>query len=639
MRENMKLNSEELKDCGFEVQSPREEIKESLYEKIDHKIEVILDMRKFAEENENSPAEELKEKINNKLERSLNGLLRTGAIIKDQIITSEEQSGLFNERQRLQQLVMEKEELLSEGDCAEKFLEINKIYLEINQISEQIKTLGDNLDLQFLRRLSNFAEDMTYKRALVEKYEEKYKLFPESLFAVIEKNYNFDFKGIDKSKIKVSFNGYSIVLEISEQDFNNIDFKNIKGKEVNGFCYNFFIFLKDKEGKEDTLRHEKNHNLSSSFAEAPVYQEKFIKYLQFNITKIEKWKENGDNERAAAYKKQLDNEIKNYVYKNFNEIIADVENIEAGRIRTFLSNFLEVVGSFDEICNETDDSEIKTLLREAEASMRDKFVKYMDLLSNIFFVAGSMGESEQAKGALILFKPEQMEKIEKYFKHRYGQEKYDIYTKLKPLICGGNYFKGFNRLQEYYKEEGLAEQKRGGANSAIAKKGELIKDLFGNDGLESFYQLDNLKKLTRMLDAHPIVLQEKDKEKIARTLRVKDIGYKVNLEELMELDGYFKKLADKLSIPELRSFIEYRAASYFIYFNLLNGIGHKNFQDFEESYKKWSFDKDLFRSSILNHSTDIMGRLTDSETIEKFLACLKNIGVDVKDFNNRLRWM
>lgn len=335
-------------------------------------------------------------------------------------------------------------------------------------------------------------------------------------------------------------------------------------------------------------------------------------------------------------KKQLDNEIKSYVYKNFNEIIADVENIEAGRIHTFLSNFLEVAGSFDEICNESDDSEIKILSREAEANMRDKFVKYMDLLSDVFFVAGSMGESEQAKGALILFKPEQMEKIEKYFKHRYGQEKYDIYTKLKPLICGGSYFKGLDRLQEYYEEKSVAH-KGVKADSAIAKKGELVKALVDNEGLGFFYQLDNLKELTKMLDAHPIVLQEKDKEKIAQTLRKKDLAYEVNFEELMELDGYFKKLADKLAIPELRSFIENRVASYFIYFNLLKGIEHKDFQDFEEIYKKWPFDKDLFRSSLLAYCRNIMDSLTDSETNEKFLVCLKNIGMDVKDFTNRLR--
>lgn len=308
MRESMKPNFEELHEGGFEKQSSREEVRESLYEKIDHKIEVVLDMRKFAEENENLPAKELKGKMNNKVERSLNGLLRTGAITKEQIITAEEQSGLFNERQRLQQLVMEKEKLLSEPgdyDYIKELSEINKIYLEVDQISEQIKAIDDNLDFQFLRRLSNFVEDIAYKRALVEKYEEKYKLSTESLFEVIEKDYNFDFKGIDKNKIDVSFNGYSIVLELNEQDFNNIDFKNIKGKEVSGFCYNFFIFLKDKEGKEDTLRHEKNHILSSSFAETPVYQEKFIKYVRFNISKIEKYKENGDNERAKAYKKTI----------------------------------------------------------------------------------------------------------------------------------------------------------------------------------------------------------------------------------------------------------------------------------------------------------------------------------------------
>ncbi|MFH1187593.1 MAG: hypothetical protein V1688_01890 [bacterium] len=522
--------------------------KEVLYKKIDTKIAAILEMREFAEDNANLPSKQLAEKINLKLNERLEYFVETGMIDDAQLKKFEQGVLLCREYEELQKKIKSNVSGLisaADYDSEEEIKKFSEIVCQLSETEKQLKIINSDIDLQFLIKLRNFDESIFRKRFFVEGCQKQYESskddFWRNIINIFKNNYNLNFDGIDTDNIKISFDGCSVIFELNKKDYEKLLGEHTLGTYLSDSP---FILIKDCKKKNKVLRHEKNHNLSDSFCERNLYSKKFIDLLHIHISSINICDKEEDKNSA---KKRLEKEIKNYVYKNFNEVIADADGIAEREINAFLNNFLDLMRGMDKMSEEIKDEEIKDILNQSKEEMKNKIVEFFTKLSNIFFVADRMGETKQAKGAVVLFQPEQTNRMEKYFKHRYGEGKYEIYAKLKPLACAGSYFKNLNKYFELFHKS---------AKNAGSGKLDLVDSLVAKDGIESFCQAENLDILTKTLDAAPFKLKERDKKDIIKSLpKIKVFVEKLDITKRGELDKYFKKLGTQLQIDDLKNFI------------------------------------------------------------------------------------
>ena len=62
--------------------------------------------------------------------------------------------------------------------------------------------------------------------------------------------------------------------------------------------------------------------------------------------------------------KEIADEIPRYVYENFNEILADLDSIENGKISTYLSNFMSTINELELLSYELKNIEARKIIKE-----------------------------------------------------------------------------------------------------------------------------------------------------------------------------------------------------------------------------------------------------------------------------------
>jgi hypothetical protein len=617
----------------------REERREFLYGKIEKKVNTILDLREFVQENEDMSAQELQILMNKKMQQIMTDMYNGGVISKEDMGRVVDSLTLFSERKQIYKKCLEIE-IRYRKECADdraaifelgqdsEYVALKKRELEID---ESFRELNKNDDVHFFNNIYSFADNIMEKRAFVEIFEQKHASNNKDINVFVKKITGVD---LDRAKsANISFKGYNIVIELSPSDYArelDSDFSN-----ANYFRGSAIIVIKDKEGKEATLNHERNHSLSESFIESSRYEQHLIEEVKIDLEVLDAYKrENPPKQEAIdSIKAKIGETIKAYVFENFSEIIADVDRMADRQISTYLKNFLDAIRGLEALAEKQEDGEIRAMLERDLKIAGDDYCEYLHRLSNIFFIAKEMGEPDQAKGALILFKHNQIAKVEKYLKHRFGQEQYERYERLQALVCGGPFFDDIQGL-DIVETDGLeAEAKAKGETEKPQTSAvhELITRIKARSGLSPFFSSANLFRLKELLQDGEFQMKEEDKEEILDNLdyvnwsEVVTLGA-IRFDELAALDKHLKEIATLLGIEELGTVVEQGLGKGVIMSALSDASGDK-FDRLQALYDNWPFDKrefpSLFTQALFDSSVQNGSFILDKRNVMYFMEKIK----------------
>jgi hypothetical protein len=586
------------------------ERREFLYGKIEEKINTILELREFVKENERLSADELGNLMEEKMQK-----IKADYVSKD--LVGDEDIGNFEKHvetlfefeeidSKIEELKKSFFDLYPDVAQAKAHMYEDKDYQILMQrkseMSDEYFSVKENDDLRFLKSIYFFLGDNLLKRKFVESYEKKYDEDKDAFFKDIKDETGFSLDDIEDCKI--IFKGTNIVIELSESDFERIT----GSKSVNGYIFNNtpIIFLKDREGKEETLNHERNHSLSESFAGEVRYKQQFLFGLKLALNVLTDFmkKSPPDEESINRLKENIKEKMQGYVFQNFSEIIADIDRLADREIRTYFSNFLDSIEYVEQLIAQTEDEGVREMLRGYLEITQDRYSEYLHKLSNIFFISNELGELDQAKGAILLFKHEQIGKAEKYLKHHFGKNKYEMYEILQPLICNGSYFNDIEPMLEYEVYKAKTEQMLDNEqkNFKVSAVQELLVKLKTKNGFASFFLPSNLSRLKELLGDQKIELSEENKGLIRSGLRKIDwqeivILNRISLDQLLGIDDDLKAIASVLKIQELNDVVE-KGLGAGLLISKFSYCLEGNFDKLEELYENWPFDKDLFQFSL-----------------------------------------
>jgi len=574
------------------IKEKRELERQALYERIDQKVEMIRDVRIFVKNSSSLGFDDFREECLKKME-TIKAFFDQSVIDKFSELIK-----LGETRKSLEkQLELRKEEIAKEiydlsdeefekryqeihGDSPEDFFDRDwfvemtcdedKKYKSIdealNKADNQIFSLLKNDDVDFIKKFNDFFADIISKRGLVIKAEGRYKADPVKFLR--------NFENIRTDKIEVLFSGINVNIIIPPEDFLKI----FPDKICDGFhrSASIYNFIKDRDGKEGTINHEENHNLAESFVPSPLVD--FLRQFNIRLDRLNKLVE------AKAPKCILDATIDllemtitRYTNDYFNEIVADIDRIPDREIKTFLAKFLNSYEDIVDLLDEIGDDEIRRRIFKNLEVTEKPFIEYIDKLSIIFLAINKFGneeDREKIKGAIILFGPNNLYKVEKYARHILGEEVYDALLAFRPLLGDESYFKELSRFSRSLDSEGYSAKDRfeqiiWGTVLDNTPNKRLNRSMVRKKIPASFFNPNNLKKLNELLETLDGAEEKDDQLKtlsqlIERSfiesidfLKIfKDNPSLFNLDTALEMEKYLKNIGNKLGIPEFGELIK-----------------------------------------------------------------------------------
>ncbi len=564
--------------------------RDALYEQIDRKVAIIKDLKNFILKVANHDSEQL-HKIFNEKKQQIHNIFSTNILEQytEYKILNKKHAFLIDELTKF-------EENYDEDDYS--FYENNdyiKLSEKASDMVELINQIRDNTDVLFLLRLDTFFDTLIKKKNQVEYYKRRYE--DEGLDA-------FDFEG-DANTIEVFFSGYSINVI-----FESTEYEKKFGHTTGGKHFPFTIFnvIKDNSSKDDIIQHEQNHNITESFSGEPFYADNLIDHIQEQITFINKLSNDDVPDFIIdSSKKQLQNTVKNYTYYNYAEILADIDSLKHGKIYTFASNFLKTSDTIRDLITKTDDIELKNLLQNSWADAEKQFETYIKKLSNVLFVGKKTDHLNDITSAIILFKPNDIQNIEKYTKYKVGAENFEFYSALHPLLEDGNYLEIFNThfetpsdtiLNAIFGEKPLDTYTLGSER--------LYKKIQRQSEPKSFLNHQTINKLAQLVqnEKFVITLSTNDKE----ILKEQFFNFDSNLidftsdtiDNTLLLINNFALISKKLDVPEILNY----ALNSTSYQALDTAIQTDNFDNLALLYKKSPILQDALRTIILQHASE-----------------------------------
>jgi len=583
----------------------KEEQRELYYKKIEAKINIINDSRKFIEENRFTESEKLEPIIKDKLKGIIMELLKNKFITDEQINNCYKQLSLIFKKVDLEIKQSINRRRLQEESHKTGNLgideETKELWGEFKKVEEEYNKIIDNEDLIFLRQLNFFYNHLLMKKSVTEDLKNEYENDKVKFYSSTKNCCRLDLSQIPGDKYSIQFSGYSINIILSSEEF-----EKFSGKTTNTGIHianTPYIIIKG-ENNSDSIRHEENHNLSESFTDDVIYAKRNFNYIKDNFAFLNGKGINPDFKKNEYEK--IKKEIENYSNQNFSEIIADIDEISERNINTFYVNLLNFFKNLQEFSKEVNNEEIKKILNESITKGQNKFINIINKLSDIFFASNEIDLTEEAKGSVILFKYNNIRKAEKYIKHKVGEEKYDFYKRIKPLICNGSYFIDQDK---YFNEHIIDKAMEKFINNDLNifdddKTIELMKNYLEKNELASFYRLDNLKNVIAYLEKNNI-LDNKDKDNIFNSIKnsgtndfIKIVDYnKLNFEKLQDL---IKNIKDLGKITEIDDFeyISYGVKRFYILNLFIKCLGGGNYQEIENIYKDWPYEKKYFIEGV-----------------------------------------
>ncbi|MGW8184936.1 MAG: hypothetical protein ACWGHO_02390 [Candidatus Moraniibacteriota bacterium] len=396
------------------------EKKENLYEKVEMKIQTILDFRKLAENNINQSPDEFAGSLNSGLE-DVKKKLGAEKIAQYELL-QEKRLKKFELDERVYELLSilypdsesddddsEIKTLSADEIAAEKeaHAEYEILDEEANNLHNEIRKMEEDDDLVFISELETFTQSMLQKKKRTLKLLERIGEKEENISDVIFSGYEF------KEAPKILSAGICINIILSPEDYKAIRGGNSSGTHLHGQPINI---IKDTFGKESTIRHEENHNISESFAPNVMYIDSFIKGLESKVVRI------GNDIYPDFYiedmKQRVEREIASYYKWNYHEILADIDRLPEGDMSTFLYNYSRAERKIRLFADGIEDKEFSKRLHQKIDEMETNFLTYFNNLSNIFYAANKMGKTEETKALMVLFgNGKGIRKIERQLRH------------------------------------------------------------------------------------------------------------------------------------------------------------------------------------------------------------------------------
>jgi len=530
----------------------RESTRESLYEKIDKKIAIVVDVMDFAETGASLSGKELGEAYNKKLKEIMDNFGNGVHAGFEEIIR-----------------------LKNEGD-QEALMLFRK----------------NNEDAALFFDLANFITNAHSKRSEVVLQKELFEADPADFFSKIKKELPEEFKDIEDKNPEIRFSGYSTNFILDQECFNELFNEEIQGMHLSPSVYNF---IRKKEDYEKEIRHEENHSLSDCFVDIRVYHDQLESFFETatrdQIAIFNKKEELSEDDSIENVIKDFEKNVSNlkyYVYENFSEVVADFDGIEDREIETYANNFLAFMDEMEQFMHKIENPEARLILERGLGEIGTMFAEYIEKLSNIFFISKQNEILKETKGALILFRSEKINSVEKFIRHKIGNEKYDAYKLLQPLICGGCYFRNLEQAHDsIFTRENMNFFIEGKIEFGIAEM--LIRKYVDLAGTGSFFNPQNIEKLIGVLENSDFKLDESEKTAVAKSLDKGIRGSRLgmdNADKFMDYAHKISKIGEMLDIDGFEGVIEDLAGN-FILENFNDSVKKDNYDDMEKIHKKF----------------------------------------------------
>jgi hypothetical protein len=295
------------------------------------------------------------------------------------------------------------------------------------------------------------------------------------------------------------------------------------------------------------------------------------------------------------------------------------------------------------------EGDLGQLLDESVKKMKTLFADYISRLSTIFFSAKRLGIVDKAKAAIILFKPDQLNKIERQLDCDHPT--YKIFKAMQPLIAD-TYFESVNSKIRRYRSD---------------PDREFIVDMFGRDAINesydvidmldvrnrpsNFFRNDNISSLAEALNDSESRVGLDDSDKLAIKDGLKNFDWDAFSDlldsdrDLKQVDGLqnwyqnLKRISDYFEIPELMDMGEFLVGTFVIR-EYNQAIKKDDFSTIEDIYSRWQGDKTPLDTTLIAVYHDLLlrdyraelGKKYDANTIKEseFWKLLQKFGLDRK---------
>lgn len=576
----------------------REIQREKLYQNVEQKIQAIIDVRKFIESIAGLDSGKFNQECQNKLnficrqfdDKEVEGAKKLPDLLRNDDQTKERLYSIMDE--------MSEDELLYSNDNKE----YNKLDRLSNKLSNQISHLMENDNIVFLHKMMVFFDNIKNKREQAIAGQKDYQLDKENFFKNVPINFEKD--GVNTKDIEVQFSGCNIFFILKPDEYKKLKFS----RECDGFHKYSTVYsvIQDTPEVLNIKKHEENHNLSESFTSTDVFDDTLLEAIEERSKRYQELLDKSAPKDIISYElSRIKSSIENYAYKQYHELVADIDSIAEGKIHTYLIDFLKSIESIKKYANKQNNDELKETIASSVNKMTEEFSQVIFQLSGIFSAAKKIDKIDEAKGALILFKHHGIKRVDR---HLCSYKNFEIYKRLTPIINeAGSYFSQINTIMKktttiFERTFDVRLQKN------RPQSLELIDSLSRGDNCIIFFDFINIKKLVNLLkDNQDFTLSQKEKELFEENFFQYNFSDKMSeavatysYEQLIQMDTLLKYLAERLNLPFLADAVE----TSLIYQYTMNryeiAIKKDNFSELLEFYNQWPLKKDELNEALLD---------------------------------------
>jgi hypothetical protein len=590
--------------------SRHEAKREEIFERIEKKVETIEELRSFAEANGKLPPEELKVLCAQKLDE-----IKAKFPQKTDLLADYKRKELELAEMRSKISLPESEDEIEESDL-DNFEKEDELESYLYQLSEE------DTEISFLLRVEEFFVNLVKKREELLAWQELYETDKGAFFDKILPALKFDEEALPELEVApIIWGDYSLSLSLPPAFLAVIMRGKVEGIHFRDTVINI---ISEETDFDKTLRHENNHNLEEMFGrERNLYAGEIGHGLEAKIERLDRLKE------LRAPKIFIEKEINgikrfisDYCYKNFHEIVADIDNLEEREIHTFLANFYKIFKEIRRALGKIDDSELRISIEEGLEEVQGKFIEILKTIGNMFFAAKEMGDAGKAKASLILFEAKKIDKAVKYLSWHFGPQ-FDFLYSLRPVLQGEAYFPVVDKRRGRVVENDIFAAIFG--ESDLLSQGQSFDLALAREtGPDSFFELNNIRRLSEALKADEnLKLGEGDKEKFGGILSgfpFRKIS-SLKIEDFLEFVEKLFFVSKRLDIPELEVFALDRSPYQYFASKIYESIESDNFTEAIEIFKRWPYSQDVLisvlRDEIFSFSSDYKPLQSQELTPEK----------------------
>ena len=241
----------------------------------------------------------------------------------------------------------------------------------------------------------------------------------------------------------------------------------------------------------------------------------------------------------------------------------------------------------------------------------------------MFFAAGEMGEVGKAKAALVLFEARKIDKAVKYLSWQLGP-RFDFLFSLRPVLQGGAYFHNLDKRKDQIIASDLLASLFG-TRPFISKAKSFDLALARETGLDSFFDLDNIRRLYKSLEEDAnLKLSEDEKKGFVNVLDIFPFD-KINNLKVDDFFEFVEKLsfiAKKLEIPDLENFALNRSPYHYFASKIYVALKSGDFSEAIEFFKRWPYAQDILISVLKDEASNFTSEKIRDTKLRSFYEAI-----------------